>query len=137
MNRNPIEFTIFRLIFNHTEFRLILNHPQFCLVKINRKIVNLIQFRLLQQESEVDFSACKIARYRIQIVSEMCYLTRKTDRFFVAKIQMDPNGCLFESKINRKMVNTIRFWIDLIRFWKDFSVCKILASWHRTELKVF
>ena len=26
-------------------------------------------------------------------------------------------------QINRKMVNTIRFQVDLIRFWKDFSVC--------------
>ena len=30
--------------------------------------------------------------------------------------------------INRKMVNTIWFWGDLIRFRKDFSVCDISSS---------
>ena len=27
-------------------------------------------------------------------------------------------------QINLKMVNTIWFWVDSIKFWKDFSVCR-------------
>ena len=39
-------------------------------------------------------------------------------------------------QINRKMVNTIWFWFDFRRFWKDFSGCICVPPTCKTSKKI-
>ena len=57
----------------------------------------------------------------------MVFLDNSTNREFNRKQIIfsnwfGPNGILFGSKPKQKILNTIWFRFDLIRFWKDFSV---------------
>ena len=65
-----------------------------------------------------------------EIFSKSHQIKPKSDWIYHFLIDLDPIGRPFGSKINRKMVNTIWFQVDLIRLRKNFSVCardKIVA----------